>query len=226
MHKNFFEKLRSLVSGLYFLLHTKIMLAAITLDLFAVLFGGVVALLPIYAISILHVGPIGLGVLQAADSIGGIAMALFLASRPPFKHAGPALLTAVTCFGLATIVFGLSHWFWLSFLALIFIGAFDNISVVIRSTLALVRTPDEMRGRVNAVNSLFIGTSNQFDGFESGLTAQFLGPVVAVVAGSICTLLVVLTVAGIWPDIRHLTTLREITPEQALEHDGSKALER
>lgn len=207
------RKLSSLVSGLRFLGQTKVMLAAITLDLFAVLFGGAVALLPLYATSILHVGPIGLGWLQAADSIGGIAMALFLARRPPFKRAGLMLLLAVTGFGLSTIVFGVSHWFWLSFLALIFIGAFDNVSVVIRSTLALVRTPDEMRGRVSAVNSLFIGTSNQLGGFESGLAAQFFGPVVAVVAGGIGTLLVVVTVAGIWPDIRRLRTLRETPAE-------------
>ncbi|EFH83678.1 MFS transporter [Ktedonobacter racemifer] len=207
------RKLSSLVSGVRFLGQTKVMLAAITLDLFAVLFGGSVALLPIYATGILHVGPVGLGWLQAADSIGGIAMALFLARRPPFKRAGPVLLLGVAGFGLATIVFGLSHWFWLSFLALIFIGAFDNISVVIRSTLALVRTPDEMRGRVSAVNSLFIGTSNQLGGFESGLTAQLLGPVAAVVAGGIGTLLVVLIVAGAFPDIRRLTTLRE-TPQE------------
>ncbi|GCE14936.1 MFS transporter [Tengunoibacter tsumagoiensis] len=209
------RKLSSLISGIQFLGQTKVMLAAITLDLFAVLFGGAVALLPIYATSILHAGPIGLGWLQAADSVGGIVMALFLARRPPFKRAGPTLLMAVVGFGLATIVFGLSHWFWLSFLSLMFIGAFDSISVVIRSTLALVRTPDEMRGRVSAVNSLFIGTSNQLGGFESGLAAQFLGPVVAVVAGGIGTLLVVLVVAGIWPDIRHLTTLRETSQEPA-----------
>jgi len=209
------RKLSSLVGGLRFLVNTKVMLAAITLDLFAVLFGGAVALLPIYATSILHAGAIGLGGLQAADSIGGVAMALFLARRPPLQKAGPVLLGAVACFGLATIVFGLSHWFWLSFLALVFIGAFDTISVVVRSTLALVRTPDEMRGRVSAVTSLFIGTSNQFGGFESGLTAQWLGPVAAVVAGGIGTLIVVLVVAGIWPDIRHLTTLRETPQEQA-----------
>ena len=138
-------------------------------------------------------------------------MAYFLARRPPFRKAGPTLLFAVTAFGLATLLFGLSHWFWLSLLMLFLLGAFDNISVVIRSTLVLVRTPDEMRGRVSSVNSLFIGTSNQLGGFESGLTAQLFGPVISVVAGGIGTILVVFLVAWLWPDMRHLSRLRETT---------------
>lgn len=200
---------RSLLEGIQFLGRTQVLLAAITLDLFAVLLGGAATLMPVYARDILHVGPIGLGWLQAASSVGALCMALVMAHRPPLLHAGRALLLAVAGFGLATIVFGLSRSFLLSFSMLFLLGACDNVSVVIRSTLVLIRTPDEMRGRVGAVNSLFIGTSNQLGGFESGLTAQLFGPVVSVVAGGIGTLLVVALVALCWPEMRSLTTLRE-----------------
>lgn len=203
------RSLRAVMEGLHFLGRTQIMLAAITLDLFAVLFGGATTLLPIFAKDILHVGPIGLGWLQAADSIGSVGMALFLAHRPPFQHAGRTLLLAITGFGLATIVFGLSRWFWLSLLMLFVLGSLDNISMVIRSTLALVRTPDEMRGRVSAVTSLFVGTSNQLGGFESGLTGQLLGPIPAVAWGGVGTIVVVVVVALAWPEIRRLGTIRE-----------------
>jgi MFS family permease len=203
------RKVSALVEGVRFLGKTQVLLAAITLDLFAVLLGGAVTLLPIFAKDILHVGPTGLGWLQAASSLGAVCMALFLAQRSPFKRAGPALLLAVAGFGLATIIFGLSHWFWLSLLMLFVLGALDNISVVIRATLVLVRTPDEMRGRVGAVSSLFVGTSNQLGGFESGLTAQLLGPIGSVVLGGIGTILVVALVASIWPEMRRLGTLRE-----------------
>jgi len=199
----------ALVEGLRFLGRTQVMLAAITLDLFAVLLGGATTLLPIYAKDILHVGPIGLGWLQAAGSIGAVGMALILAHRPPFKKAGHTLLLAVAGFGVATIIFGVSHWFWLSFLMLFLLGGLDNISVVIRSTLLLVRTPDEMRGRVSAVSALFIGTSNQLGGFESGLVAQLIGPALSVVTGGIGTIIVVILVAWLWPDMRQLSTLRE-----------------
>jgi MFS family permease len=203
------RKLSALVEGLRFLGRTQVLLAAITLDLFAVLLGGAVTLLPIFAQDILGVGPFGLGWLQAASSLGALCMALFLAQRPAFKHAGPTLLLAVAGFGAATIIFGLSRWFWLSFLMLFVLGALDNISVVIRATLVLVRTPDQMRGRVGSVSSLFIGTSNQLGGFESGVTAQVLGPVGSVVLGGLGTILVVLLVASIWPQMRRLGTLRE-----------------
>jgi MFS family permease len=203
------RKLSALIEGVRFLGRTQVMLAAITLDLFAVLLGGAVTLLPIFAKDILHVGPFGLGWLQAASSLGAVSMAFVLAHRPAFKRAGPTLLLAVAGFGVATIIFGLSHWFWLSFLMLFVLGALDNISVIIRSTLTLVRTPDEMRGRVGAVNSLFIGTSNQLGGFESGVTAQLLGPVGSVVLGGIGTILVVALVASLWPEMRRLRTLRE-----------------
>jgi MFS family permease len=143
-----------------------------------------------------------------------------LAHRPPLQNAGRTLLLAVTGFGLATIIFGLSQWFWLSLLMLFLLGAFDNVSVVIRSTLLLVRTPDEMRGRVGAVSSLFIGTSNQLGGFESGLVAQLAGPIVSVVTGGIGTILVVLLVAWIWPDMRRLGSLREALHEQTPMGNG------
>ncbi len=201
--------LHALVEGVSFLRRTQVILAALTLDMFAVLLGGATTLLPIYAKDILHVGPIGLGWLNAAPSIGAICVALTLAHRRPFQKAGRTLLLAVIGFGLATIIFGLSHLFWLSLLMLLFMGGFDNISVVIRSTLLLVRTPDEMRGRVAAVNTLFIGISNELGGFESGITAQFFGPVVSVVGGGIGTILVVLLVMLIWPEMRRLSTLRE-----------------
>lgn len=197
----------SLVEGLRFIRGTKVILAAITLDMFAVLFGGAVTLLPVYATDILKVGPEGLGVMRAAPSVGALLMALTLAHLPPFRHAGRTLLLAVAGFGVATIVFGVSQWFWLSVLMLFLLGALDNISVVIRSTLLLVRTPDEMRGRTAAVNGIFISASNELGGFESGLTAALFGPVLAVVAGGVGTILVVLAVARAWPAMRNLTTL-------------------
>jgi MFS family permease len=193
---------------------TKVILAAITLDMFAVLFGGAVALLPIYATDILKVGPTGLGVLRAAPSIGALIMAFLLAHLPPMKNAGRTLLLAVTGFGVATIVFGFSTLFWLSVAMLALLGSLDNISVVIRSTLMLTLTPDEMRGRISSVNSIFIGMSNELGSFESGLAAAFLGPVVAVVAGGIGTILVVLIAARVWPEMRNLKTLD--VPETSL----------
>ncbi len=186
---------------------TKELLAAITLDMFAVLLGGAVTLLPVYATDILKVGPEGLGIMRAAPSIGALLMAVSLAHLPPFQHAGRTLLLAVAGFGMATIVFGLSRYFWLSVLMLLTLGALDNISVVIRATLLLVRTPDEMRGRTSAVNSIFIGASNELGGFESGAAAALFGPVAAVVGGGIGTILVVLAVAKAWPEMRNLRTL-------------------
>ena len=147
---------------------TKVILAAITLDMFAVLFGGAVALLPIYATDILKVGATGLGILRAAPSIGALVMAFTMAHMPAMKHAGRTLLLAVTGFGLATIVFGLSTTFWISVAMLVVLGGLDNVSVVIRGTLLLTLTPDEMRGRISSVNSIFIGMSNELGGFESG----------------------------------------------------------
>ena len=207
--------LRSLGEGIRFLLRTQIILAAITLDLFAVLFGGATTLLPIFAKDILQVGPSGLGWLRAAPSIGAVCMAVYLAHRPPLQKAGATLLMAVAGFGVATVLFGLSSSFWLSFLVLFILGCLDNISVVVRSTLLMLRTPNEMRGRVQAINSLFISISNQLGGFESGLTAQLFGPILSVVGGGVCTILIVLFIAAAWPDIRRLRTLRESPPEAA-----------
>lgn len=201
--------LRSLAEGLTFLRRTQVILAAITLDLFAVLLGGATTLLPIYARDILHAGPTGLGLLQAAPSVGALCMTLCVAHTPPFKRAGRILLLAVAVFGVATCIFGVSHIFWLSLIMLAVLGASDNISVVIRSTLLLTRTPDEMRGRVSSVNALFINMSNQLGGFESGMAAQLLGPVVAVAAGGVGTVLVVILVASFWPEMRKLGTLIE-----------------
>jgi MFS family permease len=193
---------RSLVVGFRFVFANPIILGTITLDMFAVLLGGATALLPVYAKDILAVGPIGLGFLQAALPMGSLVCALVLAHRPPLQKAGRAMLLAVAGFGLATIAFGCSHWFWFSLLTLFVCGAMDNVSVVVRHTLVQLLTPDAKRGRVSAVNSLFIGTSNELGGFESGLVAYLLGPVVSVVSGGVGTILVVLAVALIWPGIR------------------------
>jgi MFS family permease len=199
--------LDSLSEGVRFIRGTKVILSAITLDMFAVLFGGAVTLLPVYATDVLKVGPEGLGVMRAAPSIGALMMAVALAHLPPFRHAGRTLLTAVTGFGLATIIFGVSKSFWLSVMMLVTLGALDNISVVIRSTLLLTYTPDEMRGRISSVNSIFISASNELGGFESGLTAALVGPVLSVVGGGIGTILVVLAIAKTWPEMRRLRTL-------------------
>ena len=198
---------KSLTEGFRFMRDTKVILAAITLDMFAVLFGGAVALLPIYATDILQVGAQGLGILRAAPSVGALLMAFLLAHLPPMQNAGKTLLLAVTGFGLATIVFGLSASFNVSVAMLFFLGAMDNISVVIRGTLLLTQTPDAMRGRISAVNSIFIGISNELGSFESGLAAALFGPVIAVVAGGIGTILVVLIVARVWPEMGRLKTL-------------------
>ena len=198
---------KSLTEGFRFMRNTKVILAAITLDMFAVLFGGAVALLPIYATDILKVGAQGLGILRAAPSVGALVMAFLIAHLPPMKNAGKTLLLAVTGFGLATIVFGLSRSFILSVAMLAVLGGMDNISVVIRGTLLLTQTPDEMRGRISSVNSIFIGVSNELGSFESGLVASLLGPVLAVVTGGIGTIIVVLIVARLWPEMRQLKTL-------------------
>ena len=193
---------KSLIVGFKFVFASPIILGTITLDMFAVLLGGATALLPVYAKDILAVGPTGLGFLQAALPLGSLVCALVLAHRPPMQKAGRAMLLAVAGFGLATIAFGCSHWFWFSLAMLFVCGAVDNVSVVVRHTLVQLLTPDAKRGRVSAVNSLFIGTSNELGGFESGLVAYLLGPVISVVSGGVGTILVVLAVAAIWPEIR------------------------
>ncbi len=194
--------IKNVAAGLKFVYRTKIVLGSITLDMFAVLLGGASALLPVYARDILHSGPTGLGWLQAALPLGSLLMSGILVHRPPMQKAGRTLLWAVVGFGLATIVFGYSRNFWLSFAMLFLCGATDYISVVVRHTLVQLLTPDEMRGRVSAVNSLFIGTSNQMGEFESGFVASYTSPLFAVVSGGVGTIIVVIIVAVMWPEIR------------------------
>jgi MFS family permease len=199
--------LRSLRDGLRFVWNTKVILATLTLDMFAVLLGGATALLPIFAKEILHCGPIGLGWLRASPAIGAIIMGVVIAFLPPMRHAGKTLLWCVSGFGLATIAFGISRSFWLSLSMLFLIGVFDSVSVIVRHTLVQLLTPDEMRGRISAVNNIFIGTSNEFGALESGLTAAAFGPVLSVVGGGIGTILVVLAVALVWPQTRRIGAL-------------------
>jgi MFS family permease len=184
----------SLFAGVAFVWERKLILGATSLDLFAVLLGGATALLPIYARDILHTGPIGLGFLRAAPSVGALGMSLTLARWPLRRRVGKKLLGAVGVFGIAMVVFGLSESIWLSMTTLVVTGAADCISVVTRNTLVQLETPDAMRGRVSAVNSIFIGASNQLGEFESGATAAMWGPVGSVVVGGVGTLLV----AGLW----------------------------
>ena len=203
---------KGLLTGFNFVFANKIILGIITLDMLAVLLGGAVMLLPIYAKDILFIGPTGLGLLKAALPVGAVVCTFVLAHRPPLQNAGRALLWAVTIFGLATIGFGFSSWFWLSFLMLFICGASDNVSVVVRHTLVQLLTPDDKRGRVSAVNNLFIGTSNELGDVESCGVAQLLGPtigntlatgaMISAVTGGVGTILVVLAVALIWPEIR------------------------
>lgn len=209
--------LESVVAGMRFVRETKVILAAITLDLFAVLLGGATALLPIFAKDILNVGPDGLGWLRAAPSVGALLIAVTIAHRRPMRRTGATLLFAVAGFGAATIVFGLSRSFWLSLAMLFVLGALDGISMIIRSTLVQLRTPDAMRGRVSAVNSVFIDMSNELGGFESGALAALVGPVTAVVAGGVGTLVVVGSVALVWPELRQLGPLVPVAEPQATE---------
>ncbi len=199
--------LRTIIAGFDYVWRTRTLLAAITLDMFAVLLGGAVALLPVYAKDILQVGPTGLGWMQAAPSFGAVTMAVITAHLPPFKRAGKALLWSVVGFGIATIIFGISKNFWLSLVMLFLTGALDNISVVVRHTMATILTPDEMRGRVSAVNGMFISASNELGRFESGTVAAFFGPVFSVVSGGIGTLIVVTTVALMSQDLRKYGSL-------------------
>ena len=199
----------SVFAGLAFIRATPLVLGAITLDLFAVLLGGATALLPIYARDILMIGPWGLGLLRTAPAVGALSLSLFFGHRPIRRHAGRIMFGAVATFGLATIVFGLSHSFLLSFVALVFLGASDVVSVVIRSSLVALLTPDVMRGRVNAVNSLFIGTSNQAGEFESGVTAALLGPVGAVVFGGVGTILVAAVFFRLFPALAKIDAVTD-----------------
>jgi MFS family permease len=210
----------SVVAGIRFVRHTKLILATISLDLFAVLLGGATYLLPIYAKDILHVGPFGLGFLRSADAVGAMCMAVLLVHLPPLRRAGVAMLWAVAGFGLATIIFGLSQWFWLSLSMMFLVGALDNISVVVRHTLVQMLTPDAMRGRVSAVNNVFIVASNDIGGLESGVTAWMFGPILSVVGGGVATILVVLASMRIWPEILAIGSLRDMKPAEEIEEEG------
>jgi hypothetical protein len=210
----------SVAEGIRFLRRQPVILSTMTLDMVAVMFGGVTALLPIYATDILNVGPTGFGWLRAMPSLGAIAMGLMLATLPPFRWAGRTLFWAVSVFGAATIVFGLSRSFPLSLAALFTLGAADNISVVIRATVLQLLTPDSMRGRVSAVSVIFIGTSNEIGELESGLAAQWLGTVTAVVAGGVMTLATVVGVAAIWPQLAKLGSLEHLEPGEPAECVG------
>jgi hypothetical protein len=196
----------SLRIGLRFLWNQPLILAAMTLDLFSVLFGGAVALLPIFA-RLLSVGPQGLGMLRAAPAAGSVLTGVYLAHRPPFRRAGAALLTAVTLFGVSMIVFALSRNFYLSLAILALSGMVDNVSVVIRGTLIQMATPQHLLGRVSSVNSIFIGASNEIGAFESGVAARIMGTVPSVIFGGAMTLLVVIVVA-LWS--APLRRMREI----------------
>ncbi len=198
---------KSLKDGVRFVFSKQVILATITLDMFAVLLGGATALLPIFADQILHCGPIGLGWMRAAPAVGAFCTALIVAYLPPMRQAGKTLLWCVTGFGIATIVFGLSKALWLSLAMLFIAGALDSVSVIVRGTIVQLVTPDEMRGRVSAVNNIFIGTSNEFGALESGLTAALFGPVLSVVGGGIGTIVAVFGAAWKFPDIRKIGAL-------------------
>jgi MFS family permease len=197
-------------AGIAFIRHHPVILGAISLDLFAVLLGGATALLPVFARDIFHTGPEGLGLLRLAPAIGALAISVLLARWPMHRRAGYIMFAAVACFGLATIVFGLSTSFPLTMVALAVLGASDMVSVVIRQTLIQLGTPDEMRGRVSAVNSLFIGTSNQLGEFESGLTAYWFGTIPAVLIGGVGTVLVVLAGMKIFPELARIDSVEDV----------------
>jgi MFS family permease len=194
----------SLVTGIKFVFNHQVLLGALALDMFGVLFGGAVALLPVFASEILHTGPQGLGFLRAAPALGAILMALFLAYHPPVHRSGKKMLLAVGGFGTCIILFALSGNIWLSIGLLALSGMFDNVSVIIRSTILQMYTPDEMRGRVASVNSIFVGSSNELGSFESGLAARLLGLVPSVVFGGGMTVMIVLATAGFAPKLRKM----------------------
>jgi MFS family permease len=197
----------TVLAGVRYVWEKKIVLGAITLDLFAVLLGGATALLPVYARDILHVGPSGLGALRSAPAVGAALTALLLAYRPLARRAGHTLFACVALFGVATIVFGVSKSFGLSIAALVVLGAADLVSVVVRHTVVQLETPPDMRGRVSAVNVVFIGASNELGEFESGVTAAWLGVVPAVVVGGIGTCAVVAICTWLFPDLRKIDRL-------------------
>ncbi|GHB25550.1 MFS transporter [Salinicola rhizosphaerae] len=209
-------------AGVHYIRSKPVILGVISLDLFAVLFGGIIALLPVYAHEILHVGPQGLGALRSAMAVGAFAMGLYLGLRAIKRHAGLVMFAAVALFGAANLVFALSHWFWISMTALFVAGAADMISMYVRQTLLQLATPDEMRGRVNAVNMLFIGASNELGEFESGITASWFGTVPAAVIGSLGTLGIVGLWAWAFPVLRRADRLDDIEEEPVGLTDGGE----
>src|SRR5258706_12067047 len=214
---------KTVLAGLRFIWREKLILGAISLDLFAVLLGGAVALLPVYAREILHTGPWGLGLLRTAPGVGAAVMAVALAHRPLRGRAGPTLLWSVAGFGICTILFCVSTSLVLSLISLVCLGAADMVSVIIRATLVQLRTPDEMRGRVMAVDMVFIGTSNELGQFESGLTAQWFGTVPAVLLGGVGTLVVIALWAWKFPELRRAGVLSDM---KSVTEDASEAAER
>jgi MFS family permease len=214
---------QTILAGLHFIWREKLILGAISLDLFAVLLGGAVALLPVYAREILHTGPWGLGLLRTAPGIGAAAMAVALAHRPLRGRSGPTLLWSVAGFGICTIIFGVSRSLTLSLVSLICLGAADMVSVIIRATMVQLRTPDEMRGRVTSVDMVFIGASNELGQFESGLTAQWFGTVPAVLLGGVGTLIVIALWAWRFPELRRAGALGDM---KSVAEESSDAAER
>ena len=204
--------LDSLLGGIRFIRSSPMLLGAITLDLFAVLFGGAVALLPLFAQSILHTGPFGLGILRSAVAVGALLAAVRLARKPLGRHAGRTLLLVVGAFGASMVVFGLSRWFWLSAFALAVSGFVDMFSMNIRATAVALATPNDLRGRVNAVEGVFIGASNELGAFESGAAAALLGAVPAVVAGGALTIALALIWPKIFPDLSRIDRLEDLSP--------------
>lgn len=212
--------LTAVLAGLRYIWRRKVILGSITMDLFAMLLGGAVALLPVYAREILHTGPWGLGLLRSAPGVGAAAMAILFAYRPLRGRAGATMLWCVAGFGVFTILFGISRNLVLSLLSLLLVGAGDMVSVIIRNTLVQIATPDEMRGRVSAVNMLFIGASNELGQFESGLTAQWFGTVPAVVLGGLGTLAVIALWAWGFPELRRAD---QLTAPQASEAGAAQS---
>jgi MFS family permease len=208
--------MKSLKEGIKFVRNTRVILGALTLDMFAVLFGGAVALLPIYAQDILKVGPEGFGILRAAPAVGALLIMFTSAHFPLNKNAGMKLLAAIFGFGVCIIVFGLSTWFWVSVIALFLSGVTDGISMIIRQTILQLRTPDAMRGRVASVNSMFVGSSNELGAFESGLTAKLMGTVTAVVFGGGMTILTVLGTGFFFPKLRKLDLRKDLEEHEKL----------
>ncbi len=204
---------RSVLAGLRYIWTHKIILGSISLDLFAVLLGGAVALLPVYAREILRTGPWGLGLLRAAPGVGAAMMAILLAHRPLRQRVGKIMLFCVAGFGAFTLVFGISHSLVLSLVSLVLVGASDMVSVVVRGTLVQIATPDAVRGRVNAVDMIFIGASNELGEFESGVTAHWFGAVPAVILGGVGTLVVVALWAWLFPELRNANQLTPVEEE-------------